>query len=302
MVRLVGPDAVPVYRRSVGDPKLLVLAPLVAVGALFAGNWLLALKSTDRALRRPTALQTSIGFAANFLDTLGIGSFATTTSVWRPLGVVADRLIPGTLNVGHALPTVAQALIYVAIIEVDAKTLFLMIAAAVLGAGVGSGIVARWPERKVRIAMGLALVGAAALMLARLLGFLPAGGEATGLSGAFLWVGVGGNFVLGALMTAGIGLYAPCMILVSLLGMSPKASFPIMMGSCAFLMPVASLRFVRMDGYSPRAAIGLTLGGVPAVLIAAYLVRELPLDLVRWLVIAAVAYTAGSLLRAAARS
>jgi hypothetical protein len=92
------------------------------------------------------------------------------------------------------------------------------------------------------------------------------------------------------------------MILVSLLGMSPKASFPIMMGSCAFLMPVAGARFIGSRGYSPRAALGLALGGVPAVLIAAYIVKELPLDTVRWLVVAAVVYTAVSLLRAAARS
>jgi uncharacterized membrane protein YfcA len=288
--------------RWVNDPKLLVIVPLVAIGALFAGLWLRALGRAEPSLRRPNAIETGIGFAANFFDTLGIGSFATTTSVWRPLGIVRDRLIPGTLNVGHALPTVAQALIYVAIIEVDATTLALMIAAAVLGALVGAGVVSRWPERTVRVAIGLALVGAAALMLARAFRVLPAGGDATALSGTLLWVGVAGNFVLGALMTMGIGLYAPCMILVSLLGMSPKVGFPIMMGSCAFLMPVASLRFVRLGSYAPRAALGLALGGVPAVLIAAYIVKELPLDIVRWIVVAAVIYTAGSLLRAAARS
>lgn len=284
-----------------GDPKLLVLAPLLAIGVLFAGLWLRSLRRAEPAARRPTGIETAVGFATDFLDTLGIGSFVTTTSLWRPLGIVPDRLIPGTLNVGHALPTVAQALIYVAIIEVDPTTLALMIAAAVLGALMGAGVVARWPERTVRIAMGCALLGAAALMTARQLDVLPAGGDATGLSGALLWVGVAGNFVLGALMTMGIGLYAPCMILVSLLGMSPKVGFPIMMSSCAFLMPVASLRFVRMGSYSPRAALGLAIGGVPAVLIAAYLVKQLPLDVVRVIVVLAVVYTAGSLLRAAAR-
>jgi uncharacterized membrane protein YfcA len=121
------------------------------------------------------------------------------------------------------------------------------------------------------------------------------------LSGARLAVAIAVNFVLGALMTLGIGLYAPCMILVSLLGMDPKVAFPIMMGSCAFLMPVGSIRFVGEGRYDLRAAVGLALGGVPAVLLAAFVVRALPLGAVRWLVIVVVVYTAAALLRAARR-
>ena len=97
-------------------------------------------------------------------------------------------------------------------------------------------------------------------------------------------------------MTLGIGLYAPCMILVSLLGMNPKTAFPIMMGSCAFLMPVSSIRFVRERSFHPQAALGLAIGGLPAVLIAAFLVRSLPLSAVRWLVVIVVVYTAVNML------
>jgi uncharacterized membrane protein YfcA len=149
--------------------------------------------------------------------------------------------------------------------------------------------------------MGTALLAAAVLMLMTQLGLVPLGGEAVGLSGTRLAVAVGVNFVLGALMTLGIGLYGPCMILVSLLGMDPRVAFPIMMGSCAFLMPVGSMRFIREDRYSLRAAVGLAVGGVPAVLLAAYVVRSLPLGAVRWLVIVVVVYTAAALLRTAAR-
>ena len=114
-----------------------------------------------------------------------------------------------------------------------------------------------------------------------------------------LVVAVAGNFLLGALMTLGIGLYAPCMILVSLLGMSETTAFPIMMGSCAFLMPVGSLQFIRERAYSLRAALGLALGGIPGVLIAAYIVKSLPLVTVRWLVIVVVLYTAITMLYSA---
>jgi hypothetical protein len=104
------------------------------------------------------------------------------------------------------------------------------------------------------------------------------------------------------MMTLGVGLYAPCMILVTLLGMNAKAAFPIMMGSCAFLMPIAGLRFVERRAYAPRVALGLTLGGIPAVLVAAFVVKSLPLDAVRVLVLIVAAHTALSLLRAAARA
>ena len=102
-------------------------------------------------------------------------------------------------------------------------------------------------------------------------------------------------------MTLGIGLYAPCLIMISLLGMDPKAAFPIMMGSCAFLMPVASIRFIREHAYDIRPSIGLAIAGIPAVLIAAYIVRSLPLTAVRWLVMIVVLYTAATMLATARR-
>jgi uncharacterized membrane protein YfcA len=249
---------------------------------------------------RPPGGQLLIGFIADFLDTLGIGSFATTTSMWRPRRLVPDEQIPGTLNVGHTLPTITEAFIYIAIIAVEPVSLALMIGAAVAGAWLGAGVVARWNRRRIQIGLGLVLLGAAGLMLMTQLDLFPLGGDALGLSGIRLPLGLAGSFVLGALMTLGLGFYAPCMILISLLGMNPKSAFPIMMGACAFLMPVASMRFVRLRRYSLRAAVGLTLGGIPGVLLAAYIVKELPLGAVRWLVIVVVLYTGGSLLRAAA--
>jgi uncharacterized membrane protein YfcA len=130
---------------------------------------------------------------------------------------------------------------------------------------------------------------------------VPGGGDALGLSGARLAIGLGVNFVLGALMTLGIGLYAPCMILVSLLGMNDVTAFPIMMGSCAFLMPAASVRFVRSGRYDLRASLGLTIGGTPAAIIAGLWVKSLPLYWVKWLVVFVVLYTAFAMLRSAAK-
>jgi uncharacterized membrane protein YfcA len=245
---------------------------------------------------RPTWLQGAIGFVTAFFDTLGIGSFATTTSVYKLRSLVPVKLIPGTLNVGHAPATITQAFIYTQTVPVESRTLVLMIVAACLGAWLGAGVVVHWPRRRIQIGMGLALLGAAALFLMAQRDLFPPGGDTLGLRGTRLWLGLGGNFALGVLMMLGIGLYAPCMILVSLLGMNPTAAFPIMMGSCAFLMPVSSIRFVRTRTYQVQAAWGLALGGFPAVIVAAYVVRSLPLTAVRWLVIVVVVYAALNML------
>jgi uncharacterized membrane protein YfcA len=283
------------------DARTVLLALLVGLAAWFAIAWARRLRATPRddAIGGPGTTSIAIGALTNFFDTLGVGSFAPTTWLFRALGLVPDRLLPGTLNVGHALPSVAQALIFIAIVEVEARTLASMIAAAVAGAWIGASVVARWSRRRVRLGMGLALLAAAALLVRQLSLGAPVGADAVALDGCALVLGIAGNFVLGAMMTVGVGLYAPCMILVSLLGMNAKAAFPIMMGSCAFLMPIAGMRFVDRRAYAPGVALGLTLGGIPAVLVAAYVVRSLPLDAVRVLVVAVATYTAISLLRAA---
>jgi len=249
---------------------------------------------------RPGGIELLIGFVTNFFDTLGIGSYAQQTSLFKIFRLVPDELIPGTLNIGDTIPTFLEAFAFMAAVEVGAKTLILMIAASILGAWLGAGIVASLPKRKIQIGMGAALLAAAAFFLMSNLGLFPAGGATQNLSGPLLALGLAGNFVLGALMTLGIGLYAPCMVLVSLLGMNPQAAFPIMMGSCAFLMPVASPRFMQKRRYSPGTALALALGGIPGVLIAAYIVKSLPLKVLRWLVIAVVTYTAAAMLRSAA--
>jgi uncharacterized membrane protein YfcA len=274
----------------VPDPKTLLLGTLLGVTVVFVALW-------SRASWRHLA----IGLGANFFDTLGIGSFATTTTFFRLWRLVPDGHIPGTLNIGHALPTVAQALIFITIIDVDMRTLLLLILSAVGGSWIGATIVAGLSRSAVQRGMGIALLVASGLMVLTALDRLPGGGDALALSDGRLIAACAINFALGALMTLGIGLYAPCMIMVSLLGMNPTAAFPIMMGSCAFLMPVAGYQFIRLKKYDVRAAVGLAIGGVPGVLVAALIVRSLPLAWVRWLVVAVVLYAAVSLLRSSAR-
>jgi uncharacterized membrane protein YfcA len=280
-----------------------LLAALVLIAAWYVWRW----RALERARRpqaewRPRAADVAVGFGTDFFDTLGIGGFAPTTALFRLFRRVPDEEIPGTLNAGHALPTLSEALIFIAAVAVDPVTLVGMIIASVAGAWFGAGRVARLPRRAVQLGMGSALIAAALLMLASNLHWVPGAGLASGLSGGRLLFAIAVNFVLGALMTLGVGLYAPCFIMVCLLGMNPLAAFPIMMGSCAFLMPVGAVRFIRAGRYSLRAALALTLGGIPGVLLAAYVVKSLRIEMVRWLVVVVVLYAAVLLLLGARRS
>ncbi|HMM22159.1 MAG TPA: sulfite exporter TauE/SafE family protein [Selenomonadales bacterium] len=243
-----------------------------------------------------------VGFITNFFDTLGIGSFAPTTALFRAFKLVPDRLIPGTLNVSMTIPVVFEALIFMTVIQVDPFTLIALVAAAIVGAVFGAGVVSHLPEKKIRIGMGVALIIVAFTFVAGLLKWMPIGGEAIALNGAALAIGVVGNLIFGALMTIGVGLYAPCMAMVYALGMSPKVAFPIMMASCAFLMPAASMKFVKEFAYDIKASIAVTIGGSIGVFIAAYIVKELPLDILKWVVVVVCIYTGITLLRAGLKS
>jgi uncharacterized membrane protein YfcA len=294
--------------------RTALLLALGVVGIAFAAFWLRDLlrhrketregppeEAVAAAVGWPTPLLALIGLLTDFFDFLGIGSFATTTSVYRMARLVPDGLIPGTLLIGHMLPTVAQALISITIIEVDMSTLVLLIGAATLGAWLGAGVVTRWPKRRIQVGMGLALLGAASLLLAKATHALPGGGDTIGLVGWRLGAGLVGNFVFGALMNIGIGAYLPSLLLFGLLGMDLKAVFPVMMGSCAFIMPASGFRFIGRGRYAPRAALGLALGGVPGVLLAAYVVKGLAIDSLLWIVVVVAAWTAVSMLLAAHR-
>ncbi|GAB5473631.1 MAG: sulfite exporter TauE/SafE family protein [Maribacter sp.] len=239
-----------------------------------------------------------IGFVVNFFDVLGIGSFAPQTALLKFTKQTKDQHIPGTLNVANTLPVLFQALIFITIIEVEPITLICMFASAALGAVLGAGVVAKLSEKKIRLVMGFALLVTAFFMFAGSMEWFQGGGEAIGLSKGKLVIAVIANFGLGALMTAGIGLYAPCMALVFALGMSPQVAFPIMMGSCAFLMPPASVRFIREKAYNRKAAVAMALPGIIAVAIAAFMVKSLPLDVLRWVVIVVILYTSGIMLYA----
>ena len=243
-----------------------------------------------------------IGFVVNFFDVLGIGAFAPQTALLKFTKQTEDRVLPGTLNVSNTIPVLIQALIFIQIIEVEAITLISMLLSAAAGAILGAGIVAKLPVRKIQLTMGFALLVTAFFMLSGQMHWIQGGGEAIGLTGLKLALAIGINFVLGAFMTVGIGLYAPCMALVYALGMSPLVAFPIMMGSCAFLMPPASAKFIKEGAYNRKASVSMAIPGIIAALIAAFLVKSLPLNTLRWVVIVVIIYTSLVMFKSALNS
>ncbi len=241
------------------------------------------------------------GFVTNMLDTLGIGSFAQQTALFKFFKLVDDRVIPGTLNVGNVLPTIAQAFIFMTAVEVAPLTLACMALAAPIGAVLGAGVVSHWPKRKVELGLGLALLAVAVAMLAGLLNWFPIGGVATGLTGWKLVLATAVSFCLGAIHTLGVGFYAPCMALVYALGMNPRVAFPIMMTSTAMLISAAGLRFIREKAHDRKACLNLAVFGVLGVLLAAFVIVSLPLTALKWVVLAVVLYTSLIMLRSSRR-
>jgi uncharacterized membrane protein YfcA len=281
-------------------PKLGLLAALVLVNVAFVLAWLR--DARRRSVRpAPKTSDIAIGFVTDFLDALGIGSFAPTTALFKFRGAPADELIPGTLNVGHNAAAFVETVVFVTAVAVEPVLLATMVASATIGAWLGAGIVSGLPRRAIQLFMGVALLLAAIFFVMANFGWFPGGGTAMALAGWRFGLAVGVNFVLGALMSVGIGPYAPSMVLLALLGLHPLAAFPIMMGTCGIVQPVASLRFFKTGRFDFGASVGLTLGGTVGVLIAIFIVRQLPLLALRWLVIVVVAYAALTMLRSAWR-
>lgn len=277
------------------------------VGGLLTALSAIAIYFTTALLRTahkrgelaPKVEAIGLGAVTNFFDTLGIGSFAPTTAYMKLRKMAPDSYFPAILNAGHALPTVTQALIFITLVQVSPALLISCIVASCAGAFIGAPIVQRSPVRLVQGVVGIALLIAATLYALSNLQLMPIGGDALSLEGTYFAIAVAAHFVMGVLMMFGIGLYAPSLIVLSLLGLNPAAAFPIMMGSCAFLMPISSLNFLKSDRIDLRIVLGMALGGIPAVLVAALVVKSLDLVTLRWLVVVVVIYAAALLLRSA---
>lgn len=278
----------------------IMQAAIASITAFFTYTLVVDLKKNkDKISNASTVKLSLIGIITMFGDTLGIGSYAPQTAAWKFFKLVPDRLIPGTLNTASIIPASITAILFITVIEVEPITLISLIVAATIGAYIGAGFVSKLPEKKIQIGMGIALIIVALIMLAGMFDLMPSGGTAIGLSGWKLILAVVVFFILGALMTIGIGCYAPMMAMVFALGMSPRVVFPIMLGSCAFLMPAAGIKFIKEDSYDRKATLTMNIASIFGVLIAVYIVKTIPLTALKWLVLVIIIYTSITMLRSA---
>jgi uncharacterized membrane protein YfcA len=275
-----------------------LLAPLGIVTLVY-GLILLRAALVRRAAPRAEAV--ALGAVTNFMDTLGVGSFAPTMAWFKLRGLVPDRLIPSTMLVGHTLPEITQAVIFLAILGVFVDPVLLVgcVIAVLMGALLGAPLVARTRMPVVQGVVGVALLVAATFYAFANLGLMPVGGTATSLPLPLMLLAIAANFAFGVLLNFGVGNYAPTLAMLSLMGMDPRLSFPIMAAGAALAAAGASVRHIGSGSVDLRIALGLTVGGIPAVLLAAFVVKSMPVEVLRWVVTAVVVYAAVMMLRAA---
>lgn len=229
-----------------------------------------------------------IGFITDFGDTLGIGSFATTTAAFRMTHYIDDdRKLPGTLNAVHAIPVMFQALFFITAVKVELTTLLPMTTAAVIGAYVGTHVTKKWHAPTVQRVMAVALLIAVIIMVVRMI-TTPGSNNSMGVDGLHGWwliLGIVFNFGIGVLMTMGLGNYAPELIFFSLMGVNPAVAFPVMMLDAALIMPTTALNVIKMDRVSWRGFAGVAIGGVLGVIVAAKFFTSMNVDLLNKLIV-----------------
>lgn len=238
---------------------------------------------------------TLVGIAANFLDVFGIGSYATTSAGFKLGKSVRDGDIPGTLTVGDTFPICIEAFLFAKLAGVDSITLGVLIAAAVIGAYLGSKLITKLNIQGVRLMMGVGMLILGIIMALRVVGVGPFGaaGDGLGLKGGALVIAAVVQFILGVLMNIGVGLYAPCMALCCGLGMSVTATLPIIMGSSALLMAFGNgPQFIRAGKFDMVAVLTQMAGGAVGVLIAYFFVKSLDVKILSMIVTVVVLVTA----------
>ena len=280
---------------------IIIVTLLAAVGVAFTLFLVRAAAVAGQLKLR--AEPTIFAAFANFLDTLGIGSFAPTLAWMRLRRLVPDRWIPMTMLAGYTPPVFVQSIIFLVLLGVSVDLVLLLTSAVAIiaGAVIGAPIAARSPVRTVQLIVAAALLTAALFYSLSNLGLMPVGGAAAGLPVPLMTIAVAASFVFGVLLNFGVGNYAPTLAMLSLMGMNPRLAFPIMAFGAALAGAAASSRLVKLADLDLRIVLSLAVGSIPGVLVAAFIVKEMPLTMLRWLVVVVVTYAAISLLITALR-
>ena len=284
-----------------GDRAVLLIALLIPLG-LAIGYFALALwKAASEKKASPSREALGLGAVVNFFDTLGIGSMAPTMAWFKFRNMVADRLIPSTMLVGLTPPTITQGIIFLILlgVMVDPVLLTGCIIALLAGGIVGAPLAKGAHVRLVQLIVAVALLVAGAFYAVNNLHLMPPGGTASGLPFSLTLFAIAANFAFGVLLNFGVGNYAPSLLMFSMMGMDPRLCFPIMAAGAGLAAAAAGIRHINYGEINLKVVTGMAIGGIPAVFVAAFIVKTMPMEVLRWLVMMIVVYAAVMMLRSA---
>ena len=279
---------------------IALLVPIVLATLIFT---IVLIKTAIAKRAGPTLETIGLGAVVSFFDTLGIGCFAPSTAWLKFRHLVPDRMIPPTILVGLTITAVVESIIFLLKlgVKVDPVLLAGCILACTAGGMIGAPLVHRTRVWIVQLVVAVGLLLAAIAYGMTNLHLFPGGGIASSLSLALTILAITANFFFGILLNYGVGNYAPTLVMLSLMGMDPRLCFPVMAGAAALMGASAGVRHINTGNIDLRVVVGLTIGGIPAVLVAAYIVVTMPLEPLRWMVLVVVLYAATIMALAAIR-
>jgi uncharacterized membrane protein YfcA len=280
---------------------MMLVALLVPLGLAILFFTIILVRSAIAKRAKPDPEAMALGSVVTFFDTLGSGSVAPTTAWVKFRKMVPDRLIPPTMVVGLTPPVMVETIIFLTKlgVKVDPVLLFGSAVAVLLGGLLGAPLVARARVWIVQLTVAVGLLLAAIAYAMTNLNLMPGGGTAAGLPPLLTAISLAASFGFGVLLNFGVGNYAPTLVFLSLMGMDPRLCFPVMAAGAALMGAGAGAKHIQIGQIDLKIVLGLAIGGIPGVLIAAYLVVTMPLDILRWLVIVVVLYAAAVMFRAA---
>lgn len=277
----------------------MVLAILLGLLVIFNGAFAFQMsrdmyKHRAEIFREPgnNIAMSIYSFFLFLLSALGISDYAISEAVYPKTHWVPTKKLPGTLSVQCTIPAAIMALAFVKSVKLDILTLIIPIICQALGSYIFPRFAVRLPVKTIKRIMAIGLLLAGFFIVAGKVGWVPAGGAATGLHGWKLLVLALLTFLAGCLNTIGIGSYSIVMVTVYMLGMNPIASYPIMMGASGFSVPLGSSQFVKMGAYSRKISLFTSIFGSLGVLVAVFFVKNLNISVLQWIVVVVVVYSA----------
>ena len=279
--------------------RTLALLGMILIIALLA-MYYKKVKNTERGEenlqfgKKHAVYNAVVALIANFLDVEGIGTHAVNAVAFKLGKSVEDGNIPGTMNVGAAVPCCLAAFLFFPMYNAQPLTLVLLIAAAVAGAFLLAGIIGKLNMLGIRLLMGVGLIIMSVFMLIRAfkLGNVDFEGTAIELTGVKLVIGILCSFIFGGLMNIGVGYYAPMLAICSMLGLDVTSSMAIVFGACSMLMAFGNgPQLIKTGKVDIVASACQIVFGSIGVALAYFLVKGLPMNIVTIVVALAVVVT-----------